>query len=85
MTTLPDRDLAACHNPIRTPLKESWQHDLLRLKGGITDYCMIAKIDVQALRQFQSSHRSPAKPFKPVPDGFEISFGRKVLPEGERE
>ena len=39
--------------------------------------------DVQALRAFQSSHRSPAKPFKPVPDGFEIDFGRKVLPRGE--
>ncbi len=51
----------------------------------ITDYCVIGEIDVQALRQFQSSHRSPAKPFKPVPDGFEIDFGRKVLPAGEKE
>ena len=41
--------------------------------------------DVQALRQFHRSHRSPAKPFKPVPDGFEIDFGRKVLPAGEKE
>ncbi len=46
----------------------------------ITDYCVIGEIDVQALRQFQSSHRSPAKP---VPDGFEIDFGRKVLSAGE--
>ena len=68
---------------IRAPFKESWQRDLLRVKGGITDYCVIGEIDVQALRQFQSSHRSPAKPFKPVPDGFEIDFGRKVLPAGE--
>ncbi|MBN8486523.1 MAG: hypothetical protein J0M20_02145 [Burkholderiales bacterium] len=70
---------------IRAPFKESWQRDLLRVKGGITDYCVIGEIDVQALRQFQSSHRSPAKPFKPVPDGFEIDFGRKVLPAGEYE
>lgn len=70
---------------IRAPFKESWQRDLLRVKGGITDYCVIGEIDVQALRQFQSSHRSPAKPFKPVPDGFEIEFGRKVLPAGEKE
>lgn len=70
---------------IRAPFKESWQRDLLRVKGGITDYCVIGEIDVQALRQFQSSHRSPAKPFKPVPDGFEIDFGRKVLPAGEKE
>lgn len=68
---------------IRAPFKESWQRDLLRVKGGITDYCVIGEIDVMALRQFQSSHRSPAYPFKPVPDGFEIEFGRKVLPAGE--
>ncbi|KER70375.1 hypothetical protein HR51_17750 [Burkholderia cepacia] len=68
---------------IRAPFKESWQRDLLRVKGGLTDYCVVGEIDVQALRQFQSSHRSPTKPFKPVPDGFEIAFGRKVLPAGE--
>lgn len=70
---------------IRAPFKDSWQRDLLRVKGGITDYCVIGEIDVQALRQFQSSYRSPVKPFKPVPDGFEIDFGRKVLPAGEKE
>jgi hypothetical protein len=70
---------------IRAPFKESWQRDLLRVKGGITDYCVIGEIDVQALRQFQSSHRSPAKPFKPVPDGFEIDFGRRILPAGGME
>ncbi|WP_242504684.1 hypothetical protein [Pseudomonas songnenensis] len=58
---------------------------MLRVKGGVTDYCVIGEIDVQALRQFQSSHRSLAKPFKPVPAGFEIDFGRKVLPAGEKE
>jgi hypothetical protein len=65
---------------IRAPFKESWLRDLLRVKGGITDYCVIGEIDVQALRAFQSSHRSPSQPFKPVPDGFEIDFPRKVLP-----
>ena len=70
---------------ISVPLKESGQHDLLRVKGGITEQCLIGEIDVQVLRQFQSSYRSPAKPFNPVPDGFEINFGRKVLPAGEKE
>jgi hypothetical protein len=70
---------------VRASFKESWQRDLLRVKGGITDYGVIGEIDLQALRQFQSSHRSPSKPFKPVPDGFEIDFGRKVLPAGEKE
>lgn len=68
---------------IRAPFKESWQRDLLRVKGGLADYCVIGEIDVQALRQFQSNYKSPSKPFKPVPDGFEIEFGRKVLPKVE--
>ena len=70
---------------IRAPFKDSWKRDVLRVKGGITDCCVIGEIDVQALRQLQSSQCSPAKPFKPVPDGFEIDFGRKVLPAGEKE
>ncbi|HFH4257932.1 hypothetical protein K3Z95_14315 [Pseudomonas aeruginosa] len=57
----------------------------MRVKGGATDHCVIDEIDVQALRQFQSSYRSPAKPFKPVLDGFEIDFGRKVLLAGDKE
>lgn len=70
---------------IRAPFKDSWKRDVLRVKGGVTDYCVIGEIDVQALRQFQSSYRSPGMPFKPVPDGFEISYDRKVLPAGEEE
>lgn len=65
---------------IRAPFKDSWKRDVLRVKGGVTDYCVIGEIDVQALRQFQSSHRSPGKPFKPVPDGFKIDVGRQMLP-----
>ncbi len=70
---------------IPAPFKDSWKRDVLRVKGGVTDYCLANEIDIQALRQFQSNHRSPAKPPKPVPDGFEIDFGRKVLPAGEAE
>ncbi len=70
---------------IRAPFKDSWMRDVLRVKGGVTDYCVIGEIDVKALRRFQSSHRSASKPFKPVPDGFEIYVGRKVLPVGEKE
>ncbi|MDH0734349.1 hypothetical protein [Achromobacter spanius] len=61
---------------------ENRERDVLRTKGGVTDYCVIGEIDVQALRQFQSSHRLPSKPFKPVPDRFEID--RKVFPAGEK-
>jgi len=70
---------------IRMPYKKSWEPDLLRVKGGIIDCCVIGEIDVQALRQFQSSYRSLAQPFKPVPEGFEIDFGCTVLPAGEKE
>lgn len=62
--------------------KGGWKRDALSIKGGVTDHCVICEIDVQALRQFQSSYRSPGKP---LPDGFEIDFGRKVLPAGEAE
>lgn len=37
---------------IHALIKESWQRDLLRVKGGITATCMIGEIYVQALRQF---------------------------------
>ena len=70
---------------IRAPYKDRWKRDLLRVKGGNHDYCITGEIDVQALRQFQSSHRSADKPFKPIPDGFEIDYDRKVLPAGETD
>lgn len=70
---------------IRAPHKDRWKRDLLRVKGGNHDYCITGEIDVLALRQFQSSHRSPAKDFKPVPDGFnqDMAPARKALPKGK--
>jgi hypothetical protein len=56
----------------------------VRISHFIAYYCVIGEIDVQALRQFQSTHRSPAKLFKPVPDGFELDFGRKALQAGDK-
>jgi hypothetical protein len=53
---------------------------IFHCKCGIT-----GEIDILALRQFQSGHRSPSKGFKPVPDGFnkDMAHDRKVLPKGE--
>jgi len=68
---------------IRAPYKDAWKRDILRIKGGVNDYSVTGKIDIAALRSFQSSHRSASKPFKPVPDGFVINYQRKRLPEGE--
>jgi len=69
---------------IRAPLEKRWERDVIRVKGGNHDYCITGEIDVLALRQFQSSHRSPARGFKPVPDGFaeDMAFDRTALPRG---
>lgn len=69
---------------IRAPYKDRWKRDVLRVKGGIHDYCITGEINLGGLRQFQSSHRSPSTGFKPVPDGFneDMAAGRKVLPKG---
>lgn len=69
---------------IRGPYKDRWKRDVLRVKGGTHDYCITGEIDVLALRQFQSHHRSPNSGYKPVPDGFhdDMDAGRTVLPKG---
>lgn len=79
------RQISDSRTRTRTPFKDSWKRDVMRVKSGVTDYCVIGEIDVQALRQFQSGCRWPGKPFKPVPDGFEIDIARKVLLAGEQK
>lgn len=76
-------DRAYGDSRIRSPHKNSWGRDILRVRGGRDDYCIAAEIDVHALRQFQSSHRSAEGPFKPVPDGFKMSHQRQVLPKAK--
>lgn len=51
---------------------------------GTHNNCTTGAIDISALGQFQSCHRSPNEDFKPVPDGFaaDMSKDRKVLPKG---
>ena len=57
----------------------------MRMNHGNSDYCVIGEIQVQALRRFQSNHSSASKPYKPLPDGLEIDFGRRVLPAGDKK
>ena len=85
MTVIQCADNKSCDSRTRAWFKKSWQRDRLRVKVGITEYCVLGEIDVQALRQFQCSRCSRSGPFRSMPDGFEIEFGRKVLPAGETE
>ncbi|MBY6387330.1 Reverse transcriptase [Rhodococcus erythropolis] len=61
---------------IRAPHKDEWERDILRLRGGIHDYAVIGEIDYWALREHQSDPSGPKYPFKPIPDGFEVSQER---------
>ena len=74
-------DRAYGDSRIRSPAKNAWERDIVRVKGGLEDYFVVGEIDIAALRKFQSNHRSPKDgPFKPVPDGFRISKERKTQP-----
>lgn len=63
---------------IRAPFKDNWRRDVVRVKGGIDDYCVIGEIEIASLREFQADYRSPTDgPFKPIPDGFKLHKLRK--------
>ena len=48
---------AAGDSRIRAPAKDSWARDVLRVKGGVTDYCVIGEIDVQARNEEYAAAR----------------------------
>jgi hypothetical protein len=62
---------------LRAPYKESYMRDVVRVRGGDLDYFVVATLEVDELREFQRNHRSPEKPFKPVPTGFMMSEARR--------
>lgn len=69
---------------IRAPYHKNYKRDIVKIKGGESDYFVIGKVDVDALRRFQSYEISPTGEdalFKPVPIGFKISEERKTLPQ----
>lgn len=63
---------------VRTPYRVSYKRDLVRLKGGIEDYFVIAEIDYLPLRDFQwnGDMTSKTSDYKPVPIGFLMSEER---------
>ena len=69
---------------IRAPYRENYRRDVVKIKGGESDYFVIGKVDIDALRKFQSYQSSPIGDkalFKPVPIGYKISDERKILPQ----
>ena len=80
---------------IRSPEKDSWRRDVLRIRGGLGVYSIIDQLDVPALREFQQhrdakvyfAEQSKDDPleyknkrrFKPMPLGYE-----KLIPDYRR-
>lgn len=64
---------------IRAPYRVNYERDVVRIKGGMSDYFVIAEIDYMALRRYQM-HRNPPKDgeFKPWPIGFSMSDIRRI-------
>lgn len=56
---------------IRAPYKEDYKRDLVRVRGGENDHFVVAKLDIDQLRSFQSYIYRTA-PFKPLPDSFKL-------------
>jgi hypothetical protein len=67
---------------VRAPAKESFRRDVVRVHGGECDYLTIAKLDIAALRAFQSRKKAWPRDddqFKPVPEGFQMHPRRATL------
>lgn len=73
-------DRAYGDSRIRSPYKDAWLRDVVRVKGGIEDYYVIGDVDIICLRQYQSYYSSAEKVYKPKPDGFTITLNRRQVP-----
>jgi len=62
----------------RIPASKSYLRDIVRIKGGLHDYFVMATLSYEQLRQFQrGSKKRENLQFKPVPIGFEMSTERR--------
>ncbi|MEZ8141377.1 RNA-directed DNA polymerase [Enterovibrio sp. FF113] len=61
---------------VRAPYKEAHLRDIVRLKGGVEDYFVVAEIEYINLRKFHNEDNNGI--FKPVPIGFTCSSTRKI-------
>jgi hypothetical protein len=71
---------------VRVPRKQSFERDLVRVRGGSQDYFVVADLDISALRSFQAeTPTTSAGPFKPTPIGFAISEARGGKPRKKQK
>jgi hypothetical protein len=70
---------------IRGPFSEDFRRDVVRIRGGVEDYFVVSKVDIEELRRFQNTfsakqyEKNKSKQlFKPLPIGFEIGELRKA-------
>lgn len=62
---------------IRMPAgDQDWKRDVVQLKGGLNDYLVVAELDLNVLRVFQTKSSSRSRGYKPLPDGFRIDPNR---------
>lgn len=62
---------------IRAPYRDEHFRDLVRIKGGVSDYYVVSKINFMPLRSFHRTGNIKDRTFKPLPIGFVISPERK--------
>jgi hypothetical protein len=64
---------------IRVPFRKDFQRDVVRVKGGETDYYVLGEFDFDAIRKYQSKRDfgNTEAPFKPPPTGFKVSKSRE--------
>lgn len=65
-----------------TKPSQSYDKDIVKLKGGINDQIVVGEIDIQKLREFQYMEyelQKDDKSFKPTPPNFDKSEIEKVL------
>lgn len=57
---------------VRMPGKEPWNRDIVRIRGGEDPYYVTVTLNIDKLREFQSTFTEPKQHdiFKPLPQGF---------------
>lgn len=68
---------------VRAPAIESYNRDVVQVRGGDDDYFVIAPLDINSIKAFHQLRGKPAKGaakhWKPLPIGFEISKERRAV------